>query len=474
VTFSFDSFAGTACEYRLRGERRPLLLDDRGVRHPRSARGLAETFTRYEDITDLALTPYGLWLGARDSVYVIPRASFANYDAPERLLEALRARLAELPDGPRRLEQMERLDALAHRARVPRATWALMALCVAVYLAQLLLGVEVTLAGRYSPELVAAGEPWRLLTANLLHSQGHPLSFLHITLNLLALWIVGAFVERPLGSSRAIVVMAVAGVGAMSSAGLFGQESVVGASGIVFGLVGAMLWLDYRFAAELPALWRFPRRSLWALLAFNAVLGVVLPVISLAAHVGGLVAGALAAALVTRQITRRAPTLTRALAGLVVVLTAASVAAAVANSFAIRRAIERYAVDPSLLPNLSAEELNYYAWTLATSPNASERQLQSALRIAERAVRETRRSVPEILDTLAEVQFQLGLDADAIRTIDEAIRLDPEETYYREQRRRFTGERARDDRPQYVPRERESRPIDPTNETEPGDPELTA
>jgi membrane associated rhomboid family serine protease len=475
VSFSFDSFAGTAREYRLRGDRRPVLLDDRGVRHPRSARSAAEVFTRYEDLTDLALTPYGFWLAARDSVYVIPRASFANYDAPERLLEALRAQVSELPDGTRRLEKMERLDALSRRALVPRATWALMALCVVVYIAQLTVGVEVTLAGRYSPELVAKGDLWRLLTANLLHSQGYPLSFLHITLNMFALWIVGAFVERPLGSSRTVVVMASAGAGAMFTAGLFGEESVVGASGIVFGLVGAMLWLDYRHGAELPALWRFPRRSLWLLLAINAVLGVVLPVISLAAHVGGFVSGALAAALVCRRITLRVPTPIRALAAVAVALTAASIVAAGVNSQTIRTAIERYAVDPSLLPDLPPEELNYYAWTLATSPDVTEQQLEFALRLAERAVRETHRSVPEILDTLAEVQFQLGLDAGAVRTIDEAIALAPEESYYREQRRRFTGERARDDRPQYVPPPyRDSQPTDPPIQSEPGDPGLTA
>jgi hypothetical protein len=52
-----------------------------------------------------------------------------------------------------------------------------------------------------------------------------------------------------------------------------------------------------------------------------------------------------------------------------------------------------------------------------------------------------------MLDTLAEVQFQLGWQEQAIATIDQAIAREPDESYYREQRRRFTGERPADDRP---------------------------
>jgi hypothetical protein len=67
--------------------------------------------------------------------------------------------------------------------------------------------------------------------------------------------------------------------------------------------------------------------------------------------------------------------------------------------------------------------------------------------LAQRAVEATQRRDATILDTLAEVQFQLGHPESAIAIIDEAIKREPDEVYYREQRRRFLGERARDDRP---------------------------
>jgi len=208
-------------------------------------------------------------------VYLLPRGNFENYDAPEHLADALRARVRSLPDGVSRLESMNRIDQISENAPRPRATQTLIALCILVYLLQLALGFRITLAGHYSPALVADGDVWRILTGNLIHAQGDFAGFVHITLNLLALMALGFLVERPLGSVRTACVMGVSAVGAMVTAGMFGNSMVVGASGIVFGLAGSVLWLDYRHAEELPAWWRFPRRSLWIILAINVVIGVV-------------------------------------------------------------------------------------------------------------------------------------------------------------------------------------------------------
>src|SRR5690606_30580450 len=73
--------------------------------------------------------------------------------------------------------------------------------------------------------------------------------------------------------------------------------------------------------------------------------------------------------------------------------------------------------------------------------------LEDALELAERAVRATRRRDPNLLDTLAEAQFRAGRPRAAVATIEEAIALAPHERYFREQRRRFLGERPADDRP---------------------------
>src|SRR5262249_35204269 len=73
--------------------------------------------------------------------------------------------------------------------------------------------------------------------------------------------------------------------------------------------------------------------------------------------------------------------------------------------------------------------------------------LDEALELADRAVRATGHRDPNVLDTLAEAQFRGGDAQAALSTIDEAIALAPDQAYFREQRRRFAGERAADDRP---------------------------
>jgi membrane associated rhomboid family serine protease len=473
VSFSFDSFAGTGNTFSLRGDHSPIVLDDEGIRHPRNPRRVRRILTRYRDITHIAVSAQTLWLGAKNSVYLLPRGNFENYDAPERLADALRARVQSLPDGAQRLANMDQIDGFSGNAARPRATQTLIALCILVYLFQIALGFPVTLAGHYSPALVADGDVWRILTGNLLHAQGGFTGFAHITLNLLALMALGFLVERPLGSARTACVMGISAVGAMVTGGLFGNSMVVGASGIVFGLAGSVLWLDYRHAEVLPAWWRFPRRSLWIILAVNIVIGAVIPVIALAAHIGGLISGAVATAWVGRRIFTRPTLWIRAMCSALLFATAISLGTASMDVFAEGHAIARYAARKARLPGISPDELNNDAWMIAIAPKVTREQLEAALLLAERAVSETQRSEATILDTLAEVQFGLGMDVAAISAIDEAIALDPNEGYYREQRRRFAGERARDDRPEYIPpMYREPNDVDPPAETEPGEPGL--
>jgi hypothetical protein len=108
--------------------------------------------------------------------------------------------------------------------------------------------------------------------------------------------------------------------------------------------------------------------------------------------------------------------------------------------------------------------LNNTAWMIVTEKSPTPEQIQLALRSAQRAVAQTDRSDPNFLDTLAESQFLAGFGADALDTIDEAIALAPGEAYFFEQRRRFTGERAYDDRP--------APPSEPVLRSEPEEPFL--
>ncbi|MGH0029197.1 MAG: rhomboid family intramembrane serine protease [Myxococcota bacterium] len=464
-----DEFTGSLSEtFPLAGDLGSIALDERGVTHPRAPRGGPTVHTPYEEITHVAASPRAVWIGARRSVYLLPRALFAAEHQPDRLVRALCDRIGDLPNGDARLARMAGIDARGRAATNTPVTWALVGACLSVFVFQLLMSPTLIELGSYDARLVADGDWWRLFTANLLHA--FPTFPLHLGLNLLGLIALGTLLERPLGPARTLLVMGVSGVAAMASAGVAGQGTVVGVSGVVFGLLGALTWLELRHGSELPAWWRVPRRAFWWMYAVSAALALLFPfLIAGEAHLGGVLGGAAAAALATRSFGSPAPRWVRLGAGSVVVLLVAALLAAAGElaqpgDYRVRLTLRR-----AELPQIPAVELNNRAWMIAIDDTSSPELLSAALRMAERAVEETQRNEPTLLDTLAELQFLLGRTPDALVSIEAAIELDPDETYYQEQHRRFRGERP--DRPPAPG------PADPErgagSETEPrGDPGL--
>ncbi len=434
--------------FDLRGRPRGIVLGGDGVHHPSSPRGGGNAFTPYEEITHLAASRRTVWLGARRSVYAFPRRAFTDSRGPENLVRALIARIARRPGGSAQMARMAEVEETARSLPRLRATWVLVAVCLVGFVAQLAAGEMIFEVSYFSPVLVMDGDLWRFVTANLVHAQ--PRLPIHLVLNLLGLIALGALVERSLGAARTACIMAASGIAAMAASGLAGYASVVGVSGIVFGLAGAALWLEFYRTDQLPAWLRIPRRAFLLLLAVNAALMLVIPIIAGAAHVGGFVAGFLTTALLIGSGIRRAadPAWVRATAILVAAVGAAAVASATAELAGAPGFIARHGERLARLPGVSAFELNERAWIIAISPKATDGELKAALLLAERAVLETDRSIAAVLDTLAEVQFLLGWPDRAMDTIDEAIAQDPGESYYQEQRKRFAGERAADDRPE--------------------------
>ena len=441
------SFATPSGEetFALETDRRGLVLDAEGLHHPGIPRR-RRAFTPYSDITHIAASRRTLWVGTLRTVLILPRRAFADERVPDDLVRALLARIAEEPGGSEQLARMARIEETARMGPPLRAMWGLGALCVAVFALQLLLGPIVHEVGYLSPPLLEDGDVWRLLTANLIH--GFPSFPIHLVMNLMGVFALGFLVERPLGGARTVCVMGAAGVGAMGASWMAGYSEVVGSSGVVFGLAASVLWLELRCSAHLPAWWRIPRPLLYGILIVNVPLALA-PFIAGAAHAGGFAAGLLVtAALATRQLPPvPAPRRMRIAAAAVVALVAVSVASAAREVTSGGDFLARHNARLAELPDVSLGELNMRAWIIAIAPDATPEQIQAALRLAERAATECGRSIPEVLDTLAEVQFRLGQDDHAVATIEEAIALAPEEEYYQEQRRRFLGERAADDRP---------------------------
>jgi membrane associated rhomboid family serine protease len=165
------------------------------------------------------------------------------------------------------------------------------------------------------PDAVAGGQWWRLVTGGFLH-----FGPIHLLFNMMALWVIGRSVEPALGRGRFLAVYLLSLLGGSAAVMLLSApgSNVAGASGAVFGLMGALAVLLRRL--------RIPLGQVGGLIVVNLVITFLIPGISVAGHVGGLLTGALAAAaLVHAPPQRRVAVQATALIAIAVLLLVAVV-----------------------------------------------------------------------------------------------------------------------------------------------------
>ncbi len=135
---------------------------------------------------------------------------------------------------------------------------------------------------------LATGELWRMVTHALLHSQG---SLMHILFNMYALYLFGPALERQVGSAPFGIFYLASAAAGSAAAFFLGPPSMlaVGASGAIFGLFGAWIYISWRLRNSAGGRSRF--NQLFVLLAINLALPLFVNGIAWQAHVGGLVAG---------------------------------------------------------------------------------------------------------------------------------------------------------------------------------------
>ncbi|MEU7156247.1 rhomboid family intramembrane serine protease [Streptomyces chrestomyceticus] len=170
-------------------------------------------------------------------------------------------------------------------------TKILLGINVAVFIAVLAVGDSLVqdlemIGGAFVPEDltfigVAEGEYYRLLTAAFLHQEP-----MHIIFNMLSLWWLGPPLEAALGRVRFIGLYLLSALGGSALSYLLAAQNQpsLGASGAVFGLLGATAILMRRL--------NYDMRPVLILLALNLVFTFAWPNIAWQAHVGGLVVGA--------------------------------------------------------------------------------------------------------------------------------------------------------------------------------------
>lgn len=129
---------------------------------------------------------------------------------------------------------------------------------------------------------IADGEWWRVLTSGFLHA-----GILHIGFNMYALYILGPAMERTVGWPRFITIYFVSLIGGSAGALLSTDPRVatVGASGAIFGMFGAFIFLQLS-RGQNPM-----QGGIGPIILLNLFITLVIPGISKGGHVGGLIAG---------------------------------------------------------------------------------------------------------------------------------------------------------------------------------------
>lgn len=229
---------------------------------------------------------------ARALLELLPRTTTPEFVAHRRQHETFR----------------ENLKRLAPRARV---TPAIIGLNILVFVLMLAAGanlmqgdgeVALRFGSDYGP-LTWHGQPWRLLAATFIH-----FGLIHLAFNMYALYDGGMWTEKLYGSARFAVIYLLAGLaGSVASGWWDDSRNSAGASGAVFGVYGALLVFFWRRPADIPRdILRSVRGGAISLCVYSLAMGVAMPFVNNAAHVGGLLGGALAGLLLVRPFTPEA------------------------------------------------------------------------------------------------------------------------------------------------------------------------
>jgi membrane associated rhomboid family serine protease len=156
------------------------------------------------------------------------------------------------------------------------------------------MGHLLLMGGAKINSLVKAGEWWRIFSASLLHG-----SLPHLLINCIGLLILGWFVEAAVGRAYFIILVALSAGGAGLASSIFSDVTSVGASGILFGLMGASVGFTIRFWTRIPKIIRSYSLFIPALGAAGGLIsGWSVKEIDNLAHLGGflvcLIAGGFA------------------------------------------------------------------------------------------------------------------------------------------------------------------------------------
>ena len=171
------------------------------------------------------------------------------------------------------------------KSKVPYVTYGLICLNIFAYVFTTLTGT-INNFSTYAP-FVRNGEYYRLITSMFLHG-----NIFHILFNMYALYIIGSQLEGVLGKVKYLIIYLLSGLsGSLLSMTFNGASAAsIGASGAIFGLMGALLYFGWHYRVYLG---NVVRSQILPLIVINLCIGFSVSGIDNFAHIGGLIGGCL-------------------------------------------------------------------------------------------------------------------------------------------------------------------------------------
>lgn len=179
----------------------------------------------------------------------------------------------------------------------PVVTDILILLCVIIFIAMYIFGngssdnYTLIKFGANYDVLTKSGDYYRLITSMFLH-----IGIFHLICNMYSLYIIGNSVENFFGKWKYLIIYFISGISGNILSLAFSHNTIsAGASGAIFGLLGALLYFGYYYRAYLGST---GKNAIIQVILINLFIGFMIPGISNAAHIGGLVGGILSAMMV--------------------------------------------------------------------------------------------------------------------------------------------------------------------------------
>ncbi|HVJ48622.1 rhomboid family intramembrane serine protease [Desulfitobacterium sp.] len=253
---------------------------------------------RSQDLNQPVLQNIQSWFIDLQTGLVFPYPPNPKEKTMDWLLTYVNLNNQSLPRNSESSWENENLDTPQSKKFTPYVTSILIALNIIVFILMILAGdspvqrIQVlfgenqrilVLFGAKVNDLILQGQLWRLFTSMFIH-----IGFFHLAFNLYALWVLGTFCEERFGHRRFLLLYLISGLGGSLFSFLFTDALSAGASGAIFGLLGALI----PYAWKQPRLWKSGLgKNLIVIIVINLGLGILQPQIDIYAHLGGLLFG---------------------------------------------------------------------------------------------------------------------------------------------------------------------------------------